>query len=334
MQEENINQEEIIDLKIGLDDYTNKNGRKELIEISKNISKFQLEMVEKFKKNVLPSIMSFAKMVTEITSSYFMESFVESFRNFAYLIEQANENPNSIINHYIYLDKLDSFYWAWPYEVKADELKMLIEKVEDEKSFDKIMISFFSKERIDNMMEDIYSSLPRKHKILFRQIRDAVVNKQYALANNGIISIIDNLPIKLLKNPGNPHRKGILEPIIEFYVKEYEAWCFGFAFELKILSNNLNRLFENYRFDEKIELDTNKKVRRHINLHGVAYSNKKEDTIMLLNTLYAYLKNIEYINVFENTLIFEKKSRKFIIETRDSIIKNRINKKFSFERKK
>lgn len=329
-REDNINQEEVQDLKMEFNGLINDNNINDWKEISKNISKYNLDIAEKFKKNVLPSIFRFYKTITEVVSTRFMESFVESIRTFHNALEQAKKNPDSLINHYNYLNKLDSFYWAWPYDIKADELKKLIEQAENEKSFDKIMISFFSKERIDDMMEDIYISLPRKHKMLFRQIRDAVNNKQYALANNGIISIIDNMPIMLLKNKGKSRRKGILEPIIDFYVNEYKASCFEFVFELKILSNNLNLLFEDYSFNEKIMLDTNKKVRRHINIHGFAYSNKKEDTIMLLNTLYAYLKNIEYINVFKNSLVVEKKSKKFVIETKDYVIKNRIRKSLSF----
>ncbi len=93
---------------------------------------------------------------------------------------------------------------------------------------------------------------------------------------------------------------------------------------LSILENGINAIKEKVQIDStttiehimpqnkdnenwKNEIKSNKKIRRHPALHGVKYSNKRIDTIMLLNNLFSLIKIKPYIRVFENSIICPNK---------------------------
>ena len=59
--------------------------------------------------------------------------------------------------------------------------------------------------------------------------------------------------------------------------------------EVMILSNNIDIIYEDISFTQKIVINTNKKTRRNPCQHGQAFSNRKIDTLMLLNTMYYLL---------------------------------------------
>lgn len=272
-----------------------------------------------------------ASFSTIIVSDY-MKSMRESFLAIGKVFEEARNNPDSYFNYHDYQEKLDNFHWAWPYGITSQELKILLEKVENEKQFDRVMVSFFSKKRVNEMFDDMNDLLPRKHKVMFCQIVSAFESGNYALANNGLISIIDNLLIDLLKNKGCVNRKGILHPIIDFYADHYNFSDVDFLFEVQMLSNNIDLIFGDYNFGDKIKIDSNKKVRRHLSAHGYMYSNNRADVIMLMNTLIALLVNIVYFKPFRGTLIRDKKTKLFIIVTSPYVVINRIGKELDVKK--
>lgn len=75
---------------------------------------------------------------------------------------------------------------AWPYGITSEEMKELLENATDEQEFDKLMMSFFSQKRVNQMCEYALSHLTRKHKKMFLQIMEAYNQRQYALINNAI----------------------------------------------------------------------------------------------------------------------------------------------------
>ena len=161
---------------------------------------------------------------------------------------------------------------------------------------------------------------------------DAYNQGQYALINNAIFSIIDNLLSVVLKNKGRTTRKGILQPIIEYYSNNYRFADIDFIFQLQMLSNNINLIFSDYNFAETKELETHKKARRHLSAHGVKYSNRRCDSVMLLNTLTSLLDNMKYIEPFSDSL--EYKNKMFCISAKKYVITNRIRKQVHIESRK
>ncbi len=181
------------------------------------------------------------------------------------------------------------------------------------------------------MCEETIKLLPRKHKMIFCQIKKAFESRHYAWSNIGLMSIIDNLLSELLCNKGCVNRKGLLVPIIEFYSDRYAIKDIPFIFYLHMLSNNIDMIFSDYNFNEKIVLDTNKKTRRHLSVHGFSYSNKRSDLIMIFNTLMALLHNQEYLIPFEGQLARDRKKKEFYIQGKTYVIENRIKKQLQIE---
>lgn len=283
-----------------------------------------------FNDESLSAFVRFAKEIgntfLKIQSSDFMKGFYDAISSVYKAIDDMLNDPNSYHSFQGYEGKLGTFLWAWPYGIQPEEIKRLLEDANSEEDFDKIMVSFFNKKRMKEMFSFIKENIPSRHKCLIMQIEKAYWEKQYALINNATISIIDNLFLESLVNKSITKRKGILHPIIKFYRNTYGAIGNKFLFYLEILSNNIDLIFNNYNFSKKISVVSNKKARRHLTAHGIMYSNKKEDTIMLLNTVAAILANMKYIQPFKNALIYDKKKKEFVLGTREIIIKNRVNK--------
>lgn len=312
-----------------------KNDNKLQFGIEGFLNSFQKNLSSKLSETVIAgyveTVSNIGKYLADTIATSYMSSFKESFGDLLKAFEEARNDPNSVINFFDYQKKLNTFHWAWPYGIEPEELRKLLSEAEDEKQFDNLIASFFTKDRIDQMCNEIYKSLPRRHKVIFRQITRAIDNKQYALANNGLMSVIDNLLCLVLKNKGRVQRKGILKPLIDFYSDMYSMKDIGFVFFIYMLSNNVDLIFSDYDFDKKIIVDTNKKVRRHLSVHGFAFSNKKNDTIMLLNTLIAILSNQKYLLPFRETLIWDRNNKQFKISCKDYVIKRRIKNELAIE---
>ena len=252
-----------------------------------------------------------AKTWAKIIATEFMQGFSSALGNYVLEVQKAKDNPQSYFSYMKYEEGLNAMHWAWPYEIDAIELKSLLENAYDEKEFDKLMVKFFDKQKLEKLCEEIGVQLPEKHKIMFRQSRRAYDRGDFAIANNALISIIDNLLSEYLVNKGNNKRLGIFKPIIEYYegfpIDEVE-----FIFELCMLSNNINFIFQDYNFDNKIDIKTHKKIRRHPSLHGVKYSNKKIDALLLFNTLVNLLMLKPYLKDFANSIQVKGKRKEFV----------------------
>jgi hypothetical protein len=275
---------------------------------------------------IIKTVTALSSTISKMLSSDYMTSIKETFAKLANAIEEAHDNPYSYLNFYDYQNSLDEFHWAWPFDISPEELKQLIEQANDEIEFDRLIASYFTKERLQNMFYIIENGLPRRHTVIFGQIKKAFYNRQYALMNTATVAIIENILGIVLKDKGCTKRKGILKPIIKYYADNYMFHDLSFLFELQMLSNNIDLIFSDYRFGSKVFIESNKKVRRHLSAHGYMFSNRRIDSIMLLNTLAAILINIDYITPFEKTVEKSKNKKLFIICTKDYVIRNRIQK--------
>lgn len=230
--------------------------------------------------------------------------------------QEILNNPNSVINYTNYENKLDNFHWAWPFQFDASAIKELTETVNDEKDFDKYMVKYFSAGKDNELIAATENKLPKSQKLLFRQVATAYNNHDYAIANNALMSILDNLLSKYLENKGQTKRNGIFKPLVVLYSDISTSCLTVEAFQLMMLSHNIDFIFQNFSFNEKITIDTNKKARRHPSVHGFKYSNKKVDTLMLINSLNELLSLQGFIKSFEGTLKFERNKGFFIAEAK------------------
>ena len=233
----------------------------------------------------------------------------EYFRGLAEFIQELYNNPDSLINYRNYNKKLDNFHWAWPYNFTASELKSLIETVEDEKGFDTYMIKHFSSGRDSRLIDSILIKLPKRHRAIFKQIAKAYNRGDYAIANNTLVSIIDNLLAEYLANPGQVRRTGLFHPIVDlWFAMSYNT---DIAFRLMILAHNIDFVFEDYNFAKKIDIKTNKKIRRHPTVHGFKYSNQKVDSLMLMNTLWELLSLKDVLHPYRHSLVISRATKSF-----------------------
>lgn len=277
---------------------------------------FQLERIKKWCKKIeskmqvdlsglsnLPQL----NIGTDLTKS--LKGTLTSFQKFNELYNKAETEPDSVINYMKYEKALEGFYWAWPYGITGERIKSTLEKCQTETDFDKEMQKYFSKQRMQSFFKDIYNGLPKHHKILFKQVEHSYWQKDYAIANNALMSIIDNILKKYMFNSGSIKRKGVLEVMVNYY-GGFTPKEVPFYLRMEMLSHCINFIFQGYDFSNTIHIKTNKKANRHVTVHGLKYSNKRIDTILLLNTIYEILYHQKYMKPFEGTIIINSKYQK------------------------
>lgn len=247
------------------------------------------------------------------------------FQKIIDLYKKAENNPDSVINHMKYQKSLEGFYWAWPYEITGKQIKSIIEKCHSEMEFDREMQKYFSKQRMQNLFSDIKEQLPRHHKMLFNQVENSYWRRDYAIANNALMSIIDNLLKKYMFYPGNVKRKGIMEPMMNYY-RMFTPKQVPFYLRMEMLSHCINFIFEKFEFSNSIHIRTNKKAHRHIAVHGIKYSNKRVDTLLLLNAIYEIVHHEKYMKPFEGTIkIYTKPQKAELAKEKLPIVKKRLH---------
>lgn len=287
-----------------------------LINVSEQLNKMispqlaEIQTTFKLFSNRLNEIIK--PVIKQITSTEFMSPLFEQFRKYAELVEKAKANPDSVFNYYRYSHKLNDFHWTWPYGMDSDSMLSAIETIESEVEFDNWLLEYFDEEKMTALIEDIKNGVSEKYEIAIEQIIIGLQSNSYVLINNTLLSIIDGVLSKYVANKKIVHRRGILEPIIAYYDDNYSLETIPFIFELGMLENNIQFIFEDSDFNLEIQVETNKKVRRHSAVHGMAFSNNYNDTIFLLNALYWLIALEDVLRPFENSL--KVKDGNFVIK--------------------
>lgn len=290
---------EIIDNK-SMDKIISQLNRSKGLEIIKDITPIYNEIA----KNVFDSIdlnlsplsktaisitEALKPMIEQITS--IIPSVSLLYAGMAEAMEKIRKDPYNSEYWIECSDKLSEYMWAIPYDISSVELMEILKKTNSETEFDNCMLDYFDKEKTRKIFADISSLLEIKHAEIFKQIEKAYYDKSYALANVGLLSIIDGICTDFLLDRGCSIRKNFLLPIIE--VIEKKSNNPAEIVPIRVLSNNLNKLYEDIKFNGIIDISTNKKIRRHPSHHGQDFPNEKIDTLVLLNTLY-YLLVLKY----------------------------------------
>ena len=282
--------------------------------------------------NIIQPIVEMQKKLFDtISESIIINS--KLFESLSTALEEAKKNPDSILSWMSYYDKLSEFFWIMPYEIKTDELHEMLNNIDTEKEFDKSIIKYFNKNKVEALISDIRNMLKNnKEKKLFDQIINSYNNKSYALASIGLVTMIDNSLAYYLIDKGCSSRIRLFEPIInDLKLKRNNS---DFSFIVMMINSNINLLYEEIEFNKLISIDTNKKSRRNPIAHGKSYSYKKIDTIMLMNTIYYLLIAQNELLRYKNSLYRNSKTKEFYIPTRNEkkIIKDKI--KIKIEAKK
>ncbi len=281
-----------------------------------------INQIAESQKEMMNAIMS------SITVSPLFESLYKS-------LEEAKADPYSIYNWFKYYDKLSEFFWIMPYNMTPVELRDILLDIKTEKEFDKYIFKYFNKTKVNSLIDDIKKLIDRKQDLkLFEQIIIAYNNKSYSLASIGLMSIIDNLLSYYLLNKGCNSRLKLFEPIIKNLKSKRESFD-DFTFIVMMINSNINLLYEDIEFNKKIDIKTNKKARRNPVSHGKSYSNKKIDTIMLLNTMYYLLIAKAELKEYKNSLCYDRNNKIFYFpdKTDKENIKKKIKEKINNNKK-
>jgi len=240
---------------------------------------------------------------------------------------KALNSPDSWFSYENYKNALNGYHWTLPYNMSTEDLKILLSTVESEAEFDRYMVRHFSNEKIKSVFEYILEYIPKKHKTLVKQIQQGYDNKQYALINLGMMSIIDDLIARLLVNKGKNTNSGIMKPVVDYLGKLPILYFDSIFFSVLMLSNNIDFIFENIIFSDGYAESSNKKARRHLAVHGRKVSNKKTDSLMLINTIYTIILTKKILDVFINTLIINNKA--YIIDPKkEELVDKRFTKMY------
>lgn len=271
-----------------------------------------LKQLSEKQKTYLKNI---TEIITDISKNDYFNPLIES-------IQKLKEEPNNLFNWMNYYHKLNDYFWIMPYQMTTEELHKILKTIDTEKEFDKVLVKYFDKKRIASLTEEINNMLiTKQEKKLFQQILDSYYSKSYALSSIGLLSIIDNCLSYYLINKGSSARINMFKPIIDDLEQNNDES--SLIFIVMMINNNINRLYEQIEFNQKISIKTNKKTRRNPSAHGKSYSNKKIDNIMLMNTLYYLLDKKNELSKYKNSLYQDNKS--FKIATRKKkreILKN------------
>ena len=272
------------------------------------------------------SISTFVKNITKITTPLFesiketikplqevYRSILVSFEPFTETISEANKNPDSVLSWMNYCKVLKNCFWVYPYKLETHELKNITKRTMSESDFDQYMKKHFKKKVVISLSEDTLKIMTRKHKVLYKQSVKAYFDKSYELCNIGLIAIIDDLTSFFISNKKITKRKGLFEPIInkteELDTKDVKTS----HFVLMMIGENIDNLYTNTDFNTSVVPGNTKKINRHSSMHGKYYSNKKEGSLMLMNTIYYLLQVVNEFKKFKNKLEYVNRTKSFKI---------------------
>lgn len=283
-------------------------------ETKQKLKEFQQKMNQITNNVVSIAISNISKMQEQILNSLpkCIINMQPMFEELGRAIEEARKNPNSKLSWMKYTDKLSEFFWIMPYKMTTEELYDILQNVNTEEEFDRVLYRYFSRKKVLELMNEIYYMLPNKYqKKMFDQIVDSYNKRGYMLANAGLILMIDNLLTFYLINKGCLSRIGIFEAILEeMEEKENDTYL---SFILLMLKNNINLLYKDIEFNDRIKIETNKKSRRNPTSHGRYYTNKKIDAIMLMNTIFYLLVVQNKLKKYKNRIYKDKQQKKFVV---------------------
>ena len=267
-------------------------------------------------QSIINQVFEMQRVVIDRIEEMMRFSLSPALKNLSITIEEALNNPDSKLNWINYYEKMSDYFWIMPYKMETRQLCDLLQIVDDEKEFDKYLLKYFNKNKVTMLINEISNMLTNnKNRTIFRQINNAYHNRDYILANMGIISMIDDLLAFYLINKGCSMRIDLFEPIIEDLDKNNDDS--QLIYIVMMVNSNINRLYEPIEFNKKIDIKTHKKSRRHPSAHGKSYSNKRIDTVMLLNTFYYLLILKESLKQYKNCLYLHKKSKKLCIADKE-----------------
>ena len=120
----------------------------------------------KFIEKMTSSLSSVISQIVE-TQKQFMTAIVEAmnqnifpaFKDLSLSLEEARNNPDSLLSWMNYYNKLSEFFWIMPYKITTEELHEILQNVKTEKEFDQYISKYFNKSKVESLIKDIRNML-------------------------------------------------------------------------------------------------------------------------------------------------------------------------------
>lgn len=272
-------------------------------EISKTLSE-QLKIPKV--DFILPN---FQSVIGKVNNFDIIKDYVEKMQNPLHEIQKilSNSKIKSRING-AQVERLNQFYWVIPFEIEYEKLEEIL-KTKDEIEFNNFVVEYFTNDRIKRIIEKIsdkFETVDKKE--LMKQIEKAYSNELYALCITSLITLMDGLTLDLITTDSECQHLSYkaVNSMLE-YINEAPISEFGYELYLKVcvLNNFYTKLYET----ERSLKDNNKEIlSRHLNSHGVKYSNDKIDCLRILNAIYFCQEILQETDMQDK--FFRKKNEK------------------------
>ena len=293
--------------------YINSSLEKTLESLKPSILKLvptfeQIDLMTASMRKTMERMVEITKPLVEAMTKYQI-NYSGYFSELQKTLEKVKENPDSIINWIEYSNKLKDYIWTIPYNISGTELQKIFETIDCEEEFDNYMISYYSDEVMKSMTDEIRLAISDKHCLLFEQIIRSFEREDYSLSNIGLMSIIDELCSYFLEDKGRSTRKDMFEPILND--SKFDEELDAYFLDVLLLNSNINTIYECIDFNSEIEISTNKKARRNPSQHVRFYSDRRIDSIMLMNTIYNLLLFQRVGSKYHSKLKYNRTKKKF-----------------------
>ncbi len=178
---------------------------------------------------------------------------------------------------------LDKNFWVIPSGFSLFKIKNVNNL--DKDNFENEILKNSSEKGILNLFDKVakHSSM-KKNRVIINQCKQAYKNGHYALVINSLISIFDGLAFPYIKLiPVINHKS---TKIFEKYFNALnndnaEQIDYKDYHKLWVLVNFIRKLYKDTNFSNY----DNKELSRHVNSHGIEFSNKKIDAIRMLHAI-------------------------------------------------
>lgn len=300
---------------------------KQNIELSTSLSK-TAKMIADYQKNIMPDVIK-NSIETSNKLSETIKSLVNSY-DFNSLINIAVSSKLQTILHQLseslkplHLGDLSGYeteylkkrFWVIPFEYEYKNIKKLTDL--SNKDFNNEMLKYFNKSRVNRLITNCIKNETKKDKKkILRQVKQNYTLGNYSICNVALITYLDSLSLKFIDSSSRcQHKSHEVVNNIHQYYEEHDTY--QMYLKAEVLKNFYDILYDN---ENNLKNSNSKTLNRHLASHGTIYSDKKIDTLRLLNAIW-YIQSFTEETDFIDKFIYESKGRDKgykLKETRDN----------------
>lgn len=250
--------------------------------------------------------------VDSINNSDMLDEYIKQYNELQKKVfRKLKFRPKSDIDEQ-HVSLFKKFYWVIPYNYKKKDLRH-ISNIASKKQFDEYIINYFTDDKVKKMFKQLKSQYKVKNKrTIIEQIKHSYYQEHYATCITTIITLFDSTTLALInKNSTKQHNSHNIISAIQKNIENdhIEGYIYELYLKINILNNFISKLYKPInKLKEASRITT---LSRHINSHGVYYSNKKIDALRLLNALVYSNELIKDLNLNDS---FTEEKNNFIIK--------------------